>query len=170
MTNQTDVGPSVGGSSSVNTKTAKTKETLSLLSTALPLIGVLGTAFVWLAANFYVGTVDIKPSAEYQEITVKVFDQKGAESQFHTSHFLLQPGKYHFAISLDDKGARHLDAEVVLGRTSNIKLIEPETQSVSSQTSSDQAAASRKHWWQFWKKSSSDPQDSSSASEKKESN
>jgi hypothetical protein len=169
MTNQTNVEPSLGGASSVNTKMAKTKETISILSTALPLIGVIGTAFVWFAANFYIGTVDIKPSAEYQEITVKVFDQKGAESQFHTPHFLLQPGKYHLAISLDDKGARHLDTEVMLGRTSNIKLVDPSTQFDHSQTSFDQGGASRKHWWQFWKRSSSAPQDSSSAKDKKES-
>ncbi len=155
MTNQTNVDPSVAGQSDPKTKTAKTKETLSILSTALPLIGVLGTAYVWVAANFYVGTVDIQPSGEYQNITVKVFDQKGQESQFHTPHFLLQPGKYHLAISLDEKGARHLDTEVALGRTSNIKLVDPQPQ-----TSAAQVTVSHKRWWQFWKKSTPDPKES----------
>jgi len=148
MTNHTDTDSSVALTTNNKSKTAKTKETISLLSTAVPLLGVLGTAFVWAAANFYIGTVDIKPAADYQDIVVQVFDQKGSEQQFHTPHFLLQPGKYHLAISLDKKGAQHLDTEVKLGATSNIKLTEP-APAGGSESSKD----SRKHWWQIWKKS-----------------
>ena len=114
------------------------------------------------------GTVDIKPSADYQEITIKVFDQKGTETEFHTPHFLLQPGKYHLAISLDGKGARHLDTEVVLGSTSNIKLVEPQTRSNNGQTPSDEATGARKRWWQFWKKSSPAEKDTSARTDTKD--
>lgn len=152
-TNHTNTTPSVAQTTSDKSKAAKTKETIAFLSTAVPLLGVLGTAFVWGAANFYVGTVDIKPVAQYQDIVVQVFDQKGSEQEFHTPHFLLQPGKYHMAVSLDKKGAHHLDTEVKLGATSNIKIDEPVP---AANGSSESSKESRKHWWQIWKKSNPD--------------
>lgn len=131
-------------------KAAKTKEAISFLSTAVPLLGVIGTAFVWAAANFYVGTVDIKPADDYQEITVQVFDQKGGEKEFHTPHFLIEPGKYHMSISLDKKGVQHVDTEVKLGATSVIRVAAaPKTRESDKNEEKD----GRKHWWQIWKKS-----------------
>ncbi|RTL34693.1 MAG: hypothetical protein EKK48_30725 [Candidatus Melainabacteria bacterium] len=131
-------------------KAAKTKETISFLSTAVPLLGLIGTAFVWAAANFYVGTVDVKPADDYQEITIQVFDQKGGEKEFHTPHFLIEPGKYHMSINLDKKGAQHVDAEVKLGATSVIRVAAaPKPAESDKDTDKD----GRKHWWQIWKKS-----------------
>jgi hypothetical protein len=162
MTNQTNVELDT---SKVKAKAIKTKETISFLSTAVPLLGVLGTAFVWIAANFYVGTVDIQPAGEYQEISVQVFDQKGAEQQFHTPHFLLQPGKYHIAISVDKNQTHHLDTEVALGKTANIKVVE--ASATQSETTSEQTT-SKKHWWQIWKKSSPEKSESPTSHDAKE--
>lgn len=155
MSNNTEIEPTTVEPNGTKSKSVKTKETISFLSTAVPLLGVVGTAFVWAAANFYVGTVDIKPSTEYKEISVKVFDQKGAEREFHTPHFLLEPGKYHMAIDVDNKGPHHLDTEVGLGKTSNINVIDSELQTSKTKD----ANAEHKHWWQFWKKSSADKSD-----------
>ncbi len=151
MSNKAKPEPAVAETADGKSKSAKTKETISFLSTLVPLIGVLGTAFVWAAANYYVGTVDIKPDGDYQDISVQVFDPKGVEQDFHTPHFLLQPGKYHIAINVDKKGVHHVDTEVKLGATANIKIEDPKTPAESNGESSNE---SRKHWWQIWKKSS----------------
>ncbi|HEY9679733.1 MAG TPA: hypothetical protein V6C76_17150 [Drouetiella sp.] len=163
MSKNTEVEKPVSEATKRKSKTAKTKETISFLSTAVPLIGVLGTAFVWLAANFYVGTVDIRPSTEYQELSVKVFDQKGEEREFHTPHFLLQPGRYHMTITLDSKNAHQIDTNIVLGKTTqiNVEEKEPEAQATSTDTSE-----THKHWWQFWKKSDEKNSDEASTSSK----
>lgn len=153
MSNKAKTEPSVAETTSGKTKSAKTKETISFLSTLVPLVGVLGTGFVWAAANYYVGTVDIKPDGDYQDISVQVFDQKGVEQDFHTPHFLLQPGKYHMAITVDKNGVHHLDTEVKLGATANIKVVEPKSAAENAAESNNE---SRKHWWQIWKKSNPD--------------
>ncbi|MBS1953533.1 MAG: hypothetical protein JST89_05085 [Cyanobacteria bacterium SZAS-4] len=153
MSNKAKPEPAVAETADGKSKTAKTKETMSFLSTLVPLLGVLGTAFVWAAANYYVGTVDIKPDGDYQDISVQVFDQKGVEQNFHTPHFLLQPGKYHMAINVDKKGVHHVDTEVKLGSTANIKIVEPKAPVESGSESNNE---SRKHWWQIWKKSNPD--------------
>ncbi|CAN5260279.1 hypothetical protein BH10CYA1_BH10CYA1_51500 [soil metagenome] len=164
MSNKANTEPSVAETASGKTKSTKTKETISFLSTLVPLVGVLGTAFVWAAANYYVGTVDIKPVGDYQDISVQVFDPKGVEQDFHTPHFLLQPGKYHMAISVDKKGVHHLDTEVKLGATANIKVEDPKSPTENLSESSNE---SRKHWWQIWKKSNPDKSVPASANENK---
>lgn len=171
MSNKAKPEPVVAQTTDGKSKTGKTKETISFLSTLVPLIGVLGTAFVWAAANYYVGTVDIKPDGDYQDISVQVFDLKGSEQNFHTPHFLLQPGKYHMAINVDKKGVHHVDAEVKLGATANIKVQEPKTpESNSTSTSSEESSESRKHWWQIWKKSNPDKSVSNSGPDNSVSN
>lgn len=162
MSNKAKPEPIVAEAANGKSKTTKTKETMSFLSTLVPLLGVLGTAFVWAAANYYVGTVDIKPVGEYQDINVQVFDAKGAEQNFHTPHFLLQPGKYHMAINVDKKGVHHVDAEVKLGATANIKIEETKAPVENSANSNE----SRKHWWQIWKKSGTDKSNSDSTPDK----
>ncbi|HEY9734616.1 MAG TPA: hypothetical protein V6C89_22080 [Drouetiella sp.] len=155
MSNPTNTEPSTAEAAYGKSKSAKTKETISFLSTAVPLLGVLGTAFVWGAANFYVGTVDIKPADDYQEITVQVFDQKGVEKEFHTPHFLLEPGHYHMAINVDKKGVQHIETDVKLGGTTNVKVatLQP------AETRAAPEKEGHKRWWQIWKKSNpkSDP-------------
>lgn len=157
MTNPTNTEPSAAGAVGGRTKSTRTKETISFLSTAVPLLGVIGTGFVWGAANFYVGTVDIKPGEDYQEITVQVFDQKGIEKDFHTPHFLLEPGHYHMAINVDKKGVQHIDTEVKLGSTINIKVATPQPAESSTEKDKD----GHKRWWQIWKKSNSSKPESS---------
>lgn len=159
MTKPSNTEPSTGSPVSGKSKSAKTKETISFLSTAVPLLGVIGTAFVWGAANFYVGTVDIKPADDYQEINVQVFDQKGNEKEFHTPHFLLEPGKYHMAINVDKKGVQHVDTEVKLNSTLTVKVAaapKPAENAAESESEKD----GRKHWWQVWKKSKDKPESS----------
>lgn len=152
MTNPPRTESSVQENHPPGSKTAKAKETISFLSTAVPLLGVLGTVFVWVAANYYVGTVDIKPADDYQKITVQVYDPKGGEKVFHTPHFLLQPGTYHFAIQLDEKNAQHVDADVKLGSTANIKVAASAPAASTDDTQSAKEE-NKKHWWQIWKKS-----------------
>lgn len=79
--------------------TSRTKETLSVVTASLPVLGAVGTVFVWAAANFYVGEVNVTPIGKYDAILVKVYDKRGQETTFHTPKFQLMPGSYHLVIS-----------------------------------------------------------------------
>lgn len=145
-------------------RAAKTKETLGIVTAAIPILGFAGTLFVWAAANFYIGAVDIEPvnaGTSYQDMTVKVFDHKGQESTFHTPQFQLMPGKYHFTVIVDNDAPQQLDAEISLGKTTKLEVTggkagkQGSAEPTNEQFAHDSNAAPNavhKHWWQFWKK------------------
>jgi len=164
MVQQTDVNESTacaGGESRLK-GVSKTKETLSLFSTAIPIIGFVGTIFVWLAANFYTGAVDVQTPGQYKEIVIKVYDRKGQESVYVTPQFQLMPGKYHLTVTVDKNDPQQIDTEIALGKTSSIKVTTPISTASTPASTDDASGASsspqtvRKHWWQFWKKSPAD--------------
>lgn len=148
------VGVPAGG------RVAKTKDTLSLLVTALPIVGAVGTFFVWAAANFYVGDVEITTNRTYNALTVKVYDAKGQEATFHSPKFQLMPGSYHIVMNADDSKAQHADATIAFQKKANITLNLPEesAQTADAKRKSDAKAADdaeeskkTKRWWQFWR-------------------
>ncbi|MBC8000145.1 MAG: hypothetical protein IAF58_19480 [Leptolyngbya sp.] len=142
-------------------RVAKTKDTLSVLVTALPIVGAVGTFFVWAAANFYVGDVEITPNRSYNALTVKVYDAKGQEATFHSPKFQLMPGSYHIVMNADDSKAQHADAKIAFQQKANITLNLPEDSARSSDEKSksdakaaddnEESKSKTKRWWQFWR-------------------
>jgi len=92
------------------------KETLQIASTTLSIAGALGTLFVWSAANFYVGDVEVIADHPYQSLVVDVFDHKGQGTTFHTNKFQLMPGRYHVEVTADGKSKQPADVEVQFGK------------------------------------------------------
>lgn len=122
---------------------------------AIPIIGFVGTIFVWIFGNFYLGSVEIQTPGQYNEISISVFDKKGQESTLHTPQFQLMPGKYHLTVTVDKNSPQQLDTEVALGKTSLIKVTGNPISTTSPPPDDASAAAPHtvhKHWWQFWKK------------------
>jgi hypothetical protein len=141
--------------------TSKTREVLSLLATAiLPIIGALGTLFVFLVVNFYVGDVDVAIPNGYQTLEVHAYNPKGQDSVFHTPHFQLMPDRYHFEVSVNGKPREHADAAVKFRHSTKVVLLATAIQ--DSNVNGEQPAPEQtepvkshtKRWWQFWKKSS----------------
>ncbi|MCC7532175.1 MAG: hypothetical protein IT342_26970 [Candidatus Melainabacteria bacterium] len=128
--------------------TARTKEILTILVTGLPIMGALGTFFVWTATNFYVGDVEVQTSRPFNAITVKVFDSKGSEATFHTPKFQLMPGNYHFVINADNNGTQHADTNVAFHAKTKVQVELPsDLERVEAQV----VKAKPKRFWQFWK-------------------
>ncbi|MGH9554090.1 MAG: hypothetical protein ACRD3W_32230 [Terriglobales bacterium] len=146
--------------------TSKAKETLAIISTVLPIAGALGTGFVWMAANYYVGEIEIKTDRPYQSLTVDAFNKKGQGSSFHGNKLQLMPGAYHLEVAADGKAKHSVDVDVDFGKTKQvlISLAEPEAQGApakalaqSPSSATDTAAddgsdKAHRHWWQFWRK------------------
>lgn len=112
----------------------KLKDTLSLASTALPIAGAVGTLAVWIAANFYVGEVQITPDRPFSTLEVRVSDKKGQESVFHTPHFQLMPGKYHLEVTVDSHFKHHADIKAAFQKSTNILVHVPAGENVPPAT------------------------------------
>ncbi len=129
----------------------KTKETLNLIATAvLPVLGALGTLFVFLAANFYVGYVEVKPTLNFHCIEIHAYNQRGQEAVFHTPRFQLMPDRYHFEIAIDSGSKQHVDASVLFHEKTLIDASAPPLTSTNSDDSFERSKIRKRHWWQLW--------------------
>lgn len=133
-------------SAPAKTRVEKVNTYLSTISTTIAILGFLGTAGVWLAANFYTGLVEIKPLGKPDFVAVRVYNQKGEASTFHTRRFPLMPGEYHLEIKTSERDPFHADTVVKFTQTS---VVEVPVDADAATTDN----ASRRRWWQIWKKS-----------------
>jgi hypothetical protein len=132
-------------------KIVKTKETLGLISTTLPIIGAIGTLCVWLISTYYVGDVELLTIGDKQlsRVTVKVYDPKGHEATYHTPKFQLMPGSYHLEITPEGQATQHADTEVSFNKRTEVKIALTEPQADNEKPADEQNV--KKRWWQFWR-------------------
>lgn len=133
---------------STSNKATRTKDILTIMVTGLPIIGAIGTFFVWTMTNFYVGDVEVQTSRPFTNITIKVFDPKGQEATFHTPKFQLMPGNYHLVINADNLGAQHADTEVAFHAKTKVQV---ELPSDLERAEAQPEPKKPKRFWQFWK-------------------
>jgi hypothetical protein len=132
-------------------KTTRAKDILTVLVTALPIAGALGTFFVWTATNFYVGDVEVQTSRPYNTITIKVFDSKGSEATFHTPKFQLMPGNYHLVINADSYSPQHADTNVAFHAKTKVQVEMP-SDLERAEAEAEPVKVGKKRFWQFWRK------------------
>ena len=132
-------------------KIVKAKETVSLVATAIPVVGFVGTIAVWAASNYYVGDVVITTDKPYTSLTVKAFDKKGQESTFHTPRFQLMPGFYHLEITADNGIPKHADATVAFHKNAAVAVTISQPDQQAQEQSED--SSKKRHWWQVWRRS-----------------
>jgi hypothetical protein len=128
---------------------------LGVASKVLTIIAALSTVSVWLYTTYYVGTLDVKPNKPFQELTLKLYDERGIESVYHTGHLKLLPGRYQILATTDDNQPSRLEATVNFNRTTVVpyvvaEAVETEAGLSSPDKSSDEK--SNRRWWQIWKR------------------
>jgi len=134
-------------------RSAKVKDTLQMVSMTISIVGAVGTLFVWSAANFYVGDVEVVGDRPYQNLVVDVFDHKGQSTTFHVNKFQLMPGKYHLEVSADGKSKHPADLEVQFGKKQQLNVCLAEAQACQPEHTAEQAQqGAHHHWWQIWQK------------------
>lgn len=150
--NQTAEKPVVKSGS--RSKIVKAKDTFSLVATAIPTLGLIGTVAVWAASNFYVGDVEIATDKPFTNMTVKVYDKKGQESTFHTPRFQLMPGSYHLEVSTAEAVTQHADTEVAFQKKAvvPVRIVSPETTESEPTAETGDDKDGKRHWWQVWKR------------------
>jgi hypothetical protein len=132
-------------------RSTKVKDTLQIVSTTVSIVGAVGTLFVWTAANFYVGDVEVVADRPYRNLLVDVFDKKGENTTFHVNKFQLMPGKYHLEVSADGKSKHPADLEVQFGQKQQLNVSLAEAQAPApAETAAKAQEESHHHWWQIW--------------------
>ena len=132
--------------SATKTGVDKAQSWLTVASTTFGIIGAVGTGAVWLIANFYTGTVEVKANQPVESVIIKVYDTRGKETTFHSKTLQLMPGTYHLEVVLPDGRSRHFDTAVKFGETSALAV------SVSDKASETEAEpVKKKRWFQFWR-------------------
>ena len=141
----------------------KTQSLLTIVSTAIGIMGAVGTAAVWLASTFYVGHLELKTEKELPGMSVKVYTKDGQESVFHTKWIDLMPGKYHIEVIPPKGESHHQDIDVQFNKTNTVRVLFPEE--VKTDTSAASASTpeekKKKRWYQFWKSGKKDSNASS---------
>jgi len=133
----------------------RAKDYVGFMVAALPLIGAIGTVFVWFCSAFYVGNVELTTNKPFRTILVQAFNEKGNESEFHSPRFQLMPGDYVLRVTLDKDLPVQCGAIVKFHEKSIIPLEEPKAITFQDESTSDDGDTvkhSKKHWWQFWRK------------------
>ena len=126
----------------------KANHYLGLISTVVGICGGLGTLFVWLTANFYVGDIEVVTDRPVDSMAIRVYDRKGGETTFHTSKFQLMPGIYHFDVVPAGAITAHADAQVSFAKKTVIPV---SVTSGADDSSGEDTHPVKKHWWQFWR-------------------
>lgn len=128
---------------------------LGLASKVLTIVAALSTLSVWLYTTYYVGTLEVKPSKPFQELTLKLYDERGIESVYHTGRLKLVPGHYQILATTDDSEPTRLEANVKFNRATVVpyvvqEKVEQQPEAVSTEDKKEEK--SNRRWWQVWKR------------------
>lgn len=124
----------------------KVQSYMTMISTALGIVGAIGTGFVWCYVNFYTGELDFKPSNPVDMLTIKVSDTKGHQSIYYTKQVHLMPGTYHVEVEVPNRPAQHFDTTVEFHKTNAIAV------EVPASTTAAKAEKKGHRWWLFWRR------------------
>jgi hypothetical protein len=120
----------------------------NILVASLPLLGALGTGFVWLVMTFYVGSVEIQPAKAFKSIDICTYDSKGAEFHFRSPHFQLMPGDYALLVSCDQAPGQLYNVHVDFKKTTTLSIAASDSPEVKQESKPE--TIKQKRWWHFW--------------------
>lgn len=76
---------------------------LGLVSKVLTISAALSTLGIWAYSSYYVGAVEVRTTEPVESLTVKLYDDSGRESVYHTDHMKVVPGKYKVVLESREK-------------------------------------------------------------------
>lgn len=128
---------------------------LGLASKLLTIFAALSTVSVWLYSTYYIGTIEVRPDRSVEYLTIKLYDERGAESVFHTGRIRVVPGHYQVVATADDSAASSLKADVKFNATTIVPYaVRDKAQPGSKESVSEESQSGKENrrWWQFWKR------------------
>src|SRR5690606_4993672 len=132
-------------------KTAATVQTadtvLGIIAKTVTVGAGLSALIVWLFSTFYVATLKIHCDKPNELDTVKLSEQKGHESVYHTDELKTAPGRYQIVIETESGKAVRERATVRFNHETVVSYKTPEP-------TPEPAKKDGKKWWRFWKSGS----------------
>lgn len=135
-------------------KVEKADTYLGVASKVLTIFAALSTLTVWLYTTYYVGTLDVKPDKDFQTLTLKLYDERGMESVYHSGRLKVVPGHYQILASTDENAPSRFEADVRFNQVTVVPYAVPsgEDSIASARESENSKDKPNRRWWQIWKR------------------
>ncbi|MDZ4838139.1 MAG: hypothetical protein SGJ27_30520 [Candidatus Melainabacteria bacterium] len=124
---------------------------LGLASKLLTIFAALSTVTFWAYSTYYIGTLEIRPNKSVEYLTVKIYDERGAESVYHTGRMKVVPGRYQITATADDSTPSMMQADVKFNATTIVPYVVQEKSEPAAEEEESSQKENRR-WWQIWKK------------------
>ena len=126
---------------------------LGFVSKLMTVIFGLSTISLWAFNSFYVGELRVQTASPAPgEITVKLYDDRGKESEFHTESIKIAPGSYQVAVNAEGCRPIRTRARVEFNRTTTVALAKAAPSDNPGGGPNQESARSNRRWWQFWRR------------------
>lgn len=127
---------------------------LGVASKLLTIIAALSTVSVWAYTTFYVGSIEVKPDRAVDLMTVKLYDERGLESVYHTDRMKVLPGQYSVVVETPDSLTSRYNINVKFNGVTVVPYVvrSATPQEVQQSQEAAQSAEKNRRWWQFWKR------------------
>lgn len=124
---------------------------LGLASKLLTIAAACSTLAIWLYSTYYVGTLEIKPSKSVNSLTVKLYDERGMETVYHTDRLKVVPGRYQVILSADDREPTRCQTDVKFNGITVVPYVVQKAEA-ETETETEDSEISNRRWWQIWKR------------------
>ncbi len=125
---------------------------LGVASKLLTIFAALSTLSIWLYSTYYIGTIEVRPNKSVEYLTIKLYDERGAESVFHTGRIKVVPGHYQVIATADDSTPTNMQADVKFNATTIVPYAVQEKEESVSEDDKKASAKENRRWWQIWKR------------------
>lgn len=126
---------------------------LGLVSKLLTIFAALSTVSFWAYSTYYIGTLEIRPDKSVEYLTVKLYDERGAESVFHTGRIKVVPGHYQVVATADDSVPTSMQADVKFNATTIVPyVVREKSLEGTAATNEEESGKDNRRWWQIWKR------------------
>ncbi len=133
---------------------------LGLASKMLTIGAALTTVGIWAYSQYYVGSLAIQTSGPIEGLTVKLYDESGKETVYHTDRMKVAPGKYKVVVEGKDTQTSNYPISVQFNQVS---VVSHTVQAAPSEQSTEigfeepnnadqQSSSKNRRWWQFWRR------------------
>lgn len=126
---------------------------LGIVSKLVTIVAALSTVGFWLYSSFYVGTLELKTNAPVDDITLRLYNDRGEERVFRTDLVKVTPGRYRVVVDANGQQTGQYATDVKFNRVTVLNhSVVPEAAPADAARTAQNAEKGNRKWWQFWRK------------------
>ena len=126
---------------------------LGIVSKLVTIVAALSTVGFWLYSSFYTGTLELKTNVPVDDISLRLYNDRGEERVFRTDLVKVTPGRYRVVVDANSQQAGQYTADVKFNQVTVLNhTVVPKTAPADAALTPDNAEKGNRKWWQFWRK------------------